>query len=866
MKNIKTNNKIDYVFDMVLTEDNKYLILMDEVFVNGGDGSSIGTIWENTHIFNEIAKNFLTTTETLSEGVKTAAQNILESIVWNKDDIKTWVNEEKKKCKLSLLEQAEGQNPQSSNLETDGVDTSSLSDSEEAKLPKGIFKGGILPFLRWVRRNLYTWGGMAIDIVVSFLAVKTNAIVWFIICLLDIYEIITGDYDPKDPSRKESPYLFLTGDLISAIITGAAGKIFQKAAKVGKVGLKSPKVVGFLNELVKRFPSISGWLKNAAKILGGKMKGGGFLSTVLNGMDRVLAGMYQFILKLINPKVGGKAVLAGVGGASAIKGAEYLIGGNKNTPENSSDENYKDVEQILNDPSMELNEAAIGKLFGALSRKLFGTIGRTAINQTTKQLLKLTVDDIVKAGGKFTANTLKKNPNYIRAVAQMADEVSLKTLKVPFKSLTAAQKRQIVPKINQRLKNEVVKTFGKKATPSLTSLFNKGPEIAALQAEKAAGKFVTGSVKDKRLIKLLANEAASKAKVDLIRNSRIAFDALPPLKSSQILNFMKSSSKTLSSGTGKTVSSGIRRPFLWIFSKNGGLKKITSNDLVNYPGFIKRIVVGKTALGLAAKTGIGLGGVYVAYSALNPNGVAILEDENGNDVIDSTIINPNPTYDRSIETLSPCMKEIVQNNQGEIEYNSRNERAVVVKNSNIPEYDNAGGLVFYDSGAVLYMDGSKNGSWSCKDSKIGLQEIAQKLFNEQDLGVFDNVEIIWNNEIPLAPAETNPEPTPVIEPTPNAPVQNNPAVDPPSPDQPTSPEVSQSEPAPVEPQEITDEAKEKIKNSLSKRINGSVVYKGPNLTQSEENYLTNYLSTYYGVSNKKKSIFGDNGIKIIYGK
>ena len=44
----------DFVFDFVLTENEKYVIIMDQVFVAGGDGTSIGSIWENTYIFNEM--------------------------------------------------------------------------------------------------------------------------------------------------------------------------------------------------------------------------------------------------------------------------------------------------------------------------------------------------------------------------------------------------------------------------------------------------------------------------------------------------------------------------------------------------------------------------------------------------------------------------------------------------------------------------------------------------------------------------------------------------------------------------------------------------------------------------------------------
>jgi hypothetical protein len=50
-----SHNK-DFVFDLVVSENEKYVIIMDQVFTKQSKGVSIGSIWENTYIFNELVK------------------------------------------------------------------------------------------------------------------------------------------------------------------------------------------------------------------------------------------------------------------------------------------------------------------------------------------------------------------------------------------------------------------------------------------------------------------------------------------------------------------------------------------------------------------------------------------------------------------------------------------------------------------------------------------------------------------------------------------------------------------------------------------------------------------------------------------
>jgi len=294
------NTKEDYIFDFVLSENNKYLIIMDQVFVEGGNGKTIGTIWDHTDIFNEIIKESFQSLGKLNESVN----DIINNIQWNKELIKEWINE-----KPVIVE------GWFDNL------TSAAGD-----MVKTVFTQGVIPFLRWVRRGLYTGVGIVIDVVVSILAVKTNAIVWLVICVLDLYEIITNDYDPKEPERQQMPFLLLIGDLLGAVFSGGVGLLFKKAAPmVAKQGVKvlAPTMGKYLEMLLKKIPSLKGSLSSTVKLLGTKMgpKASGFVSKVISGIDNILTSLEGFLSKLFS---GAGATAVATGGV--VLGSTHLMG------------------------------------------------------------------------------------------------------------------------------------------------------------------------------------------------------------------------------------------------------------------------------------------------------------------------------------------------------------------------------------------------------------------------------------------------------------------------------------------------------------------------------------------------------------
>lgn len=298
----------DYVFDFVLTENNKYLIIMDQVFVAGGDGNSIGSIWENTHIFNEIIKESI---GTINESVN----EIISNIEWKKELVSEWLKD-KTVINEGLWD----------NIKSGISNVASKIGNAAVEAAKTIFNKGVLPALRWIRRGLYTGIGIVIDVVVAILAAKTNAIVWFVIVLLDIYEIVTGDYDPQDPGRMQLPFFFLLTDLLGCVFSGAAALAARKVApSIAKNGLSkaAPQLVKPAETLAQKLPVLEGQLGGVATTLGNKLGPSslGVISKIKNGISRVLQQFREFLLKLFS-KQGAVAVGTGV----AVLGASELAG------------------------------------------------------------------------------------------------------------------------------------------------------------------------------------------------------------------------------------------------------------------------------------------------------------------------------------------------------------------------------------------------------------------------------------------------------------------------------------------------------------------------------------------------------------
>lgn len=176
-----------------------------------------------------------------------------------------------------------------------------------------ILKKGVMPFLRWVRRNLNSYIGIIADVILSmFPTVVVMRAIWGLIVVLDIYEILSNDYDPEDPERQQMPFLFLITDVLSLLFTAAAGKTASVTLKQAvKTGATSPAAKGILKKLIEKLPMLSKFLGDAQKFIV-KVFGkniGGFIGKVFSGIDTVITKMVSWISETFGLKLGKDAFI-----------------------------------------------------------------------------------------------------------------------------------------------------------------------------------------------------------------------------------------------------------------------------------------------------------------------------------------------------------------------------------------------------------------------------------------------------------------------------------------------------------------------------------------------------------------------------
>lgn len=141
------------------------------------------------------------------------------------------------------------------------------------KIIMPIINNGIIPFLRWVRRNSMTYAGIIIELILTFTPLVGGVkLIYLLFIALDIYEIVTGDFDPKDPNRAKMPYIFLLIDIVSWYFTGAVGKT-----------LKAPVVAA--KQTGKAIPKSFSWIFK--KLKGGVTALGGALNGILNFLKKL---------------------------------------------------------------------------------------------------------------------------------------------------------------------------------------------------------------------------------------------------------------------------------------------------------------------------------------------------------------------------------------------------------------------------------------------------------------------------------------------------------------------------------------------------------------------------------------------------
>jgi len=349
----------DFVITDWLSPDENYVVFLDDLY-DVKNKVKLGNIWEDYNTL-KIFLHHTFSTSNLSKQLKENAEKILNNnlLLEGKQNL----NELKSAVKIlvneGLLSSFKDWVVKTGKSTVDGFvnfakDTYKGAKSLITAIGKGEWKEvfkllgqGVLYLFRKVRSAMYHPVGLILDAILIATGVATAGAgkavqmsVWGMIVALDIYEMVSGNYEEQLPTWQR--LLFLGVDILGLVTTGMAAKSVKQAATgakdiaefaktgVGKQALTS--MVGAAEKAPGMLQKVSSFLSKSfpkgAKFINGILgKLGGFIESLTKTISTALGktgGKTVAIAGKYNPKAGLKAGLVTGGLVAGIgTGVEY---------------------------------------------------------------------------------------------------------------------------------------------------------------------------------------------------------------------------------------------------------------------------------------------------------------------------------------------------------------------------------------------------------------------------------------------------------------------------------------------------------------------------------------------------------------
>jgi hypothetical protein len=376
------NNQIideNVVFTDWLSPDEKYVIFLDELY-DIENKTKLGNIWENfdnfkfflKHSFevselpNQIKEDFNNSynstliTESVVNGLelKNTIKTLMTEGLW--DSFKNWAVETGKSSYEGFKEFVGTMKNLPQNLKNLA---NKISKSEWLEAFKIIGKGARY-IARKIRGAMYHPIGLILDaiLVATEVGKLVQWIPWAIIVALDIYELISGDYEEEMSMLHR--FLFLGVDILGLVFAGVTAKSAKMGIKAalgaGKTVAeiapnvaKSPMIKGLLTKMVTGASKVGPLLEQAVTILSVKFPPAAkFISSILGGLAGIIKKLVSFIsevLKLASKPL--KAVIPGSSklakGTRAAVGTTALVGGVGTYGEYKKEKSNKELSNTL---------------------------------------------------------------------------------------------------------------------------------------------------------------------------------------------------------------------------------------------------------------------------------------------------------------------------------------------------------------------------------------------------------------------------------------------------------------------------------------------------------------------------------------
>ena len=325
-----------------LSPDDKYLIFFDELY-DLHENKKLGDIWENfdnfklfiTHSFEVSANvpqqikesvinrvNSLVLTESMNDMSK--IKPLLRQFLKEEEGFIDWIGSGIKKTGEWAADEVErfgGDIIDIGKTGWEGIKKAGIAISKgDWEEIVNLLGSGMLFFSRKIRSLMYNPVGIVLDtiLVATGVGKAFQWVPWAIIVALDLYEIMSDDYEEKDmPTWLR--WLMIGSDVLGLVFAGgvagsarAALSVFKgakSAEEFTKIAIKNPKTVLIIEKIISAFSQVPKYLGKAVTYLKSTKlaKASPWIQGILGKSEKVLARGTESLTKIVDAaKSGGK--------------------------------------------------------------------------------------------------------------------------------------------------------------------------------------------------------------------------------------------------------------------------------------------------------------------------------------------------------------------------------------------------------------------------------------------------------------------------------------------------------------------------------------------------------------------------------
>jgi hypothetical protein len=335
----------DVVITDWLSPDENYVIFLDELY-DIKNKKLMGNVWENFDNFKFFLKHSFEVSNNVPQDIKesvlisinelvltesTQNANHLKPIVGQMikegvfGDIGDWVKEKGVNAVNGVKNFVKKSYQGSKQL----VD--SISDGDWGKVID-LIKKGIIFLLREIRGAMYNPVGMILDaiLVATGIGKTVQWIPWALIVALDVYEVVTQDFEIKDEPLWLR-ILMIGCDVLGLVFAGAAAASARTAMKAALGGArtaeeaalavgKSGFLKGLLQKMVSALDAVPGKMTEAVTFLSEKFpSGANFIKKYIGGIGDFIGKISKSISSVLKPAKSGAGQIAQIATKETLK-------------------------------------------------------------------------------------------------------------------------------------------------------------------------------------------------------------------------------------------------------------------------------------------------------------------------------------------------------------------------------------------------------------------------------------------------------------------------------------------------------------------------------------------------------------------